>query len=305
MIKIWLGQHWSVFILTLRRLLSAPITNFLSILVMGIALSLPAGMYILIENVQALSGNTATLPQMSLYLKHNTSQQGVDHIRQRLEENEHVVRFRFVSKDQALFQLQQDNGLNETIQSLAYNPLPDAFVVDTHDIRNISVETLDQLRMDMLAWPEIEYVQFDSDWVRRLDAILNFGRVFVLMLFTLLSAAIVAVMFNTIRLQILTKRDEIEVSKLIGATDSFIRRPFLYFGAIQGLAGGIMAWLIIVIALQIVNDALVDLALLYSLDIELQHLSVSDSFSLLIFATWLGWLGARVSVANHLWQIEP
>ncbi|MCP5244675.1 MAG: ABC transporter permease [Burkholderiales bacterium] len=302
MIKAWLSQHMFVFVLALKRIVLTPVTSLLSILVMGIAFSFPAGIYILVENLHAISGQTATVPQMSLFLKQDTAQQDIDEIRRRLEESDQIVRFQFVSKAQALHQLQQNSGLNDVMRSLGYNPLPDAFIVDTLDA---SANALDQLRAVMQVWPGIEHVQFDSDWANRLDAILNFGHVVALMLFTLLSVAIIAVMFNTIRLQILTKREEIEVSKLIGATDGFIRRPFLYFGAIQGLAGGIAAWLIIALALQTMNHELLELARLYSIDLHLKHLSTEDGISLLLFATWLSWLGARLSVASHLWQIEP
>ncbi len=302
MIRTWLNQHGFVFILTIKRLLSAPITNLLSILVMGIAISLPAGVYTLMENLHTISGQTPLSPQISLFLKQHATQDDVDHIRTKLAENRLVVRFQFVPKDQALYQLQLDNGLTEVVQNLAHNPLPDAFIVDTQDV---SIDTIDQLRADMQTWSAIEHVQFDSAWAKRLEALLNFGRVLVLVLFTLLSVAIVAIMFNTIRLQILTRQQEIEVSKLIGATDPFIRRPFLYFGAIQGFAGGVTAWLIITFVLQILNDELQAIAGLYVMDLQLQPLGHSDTVSLLLFATWLGWLGARVSVANHLWQIEP
>jgi cell division transport system permease protein len=168
-----------------------------------------------------------------------------------------------------------------------------------------STAALEQLRATLQNWPEIELVQFDSDWVERLDAILDLGRLIMLMLSTLLSIAIVAIMFNTIRLQILTKRDEIEISKLIGATDSFIQRPFLYFGTIQGLSGGIVAWLIVAFLIDRINNHLIDLTQLYSTDFQLRFLAITDSLSLLIFSAWLGWLGARISVASHLWQIEP
>ncbi|HBV21093.1 MAG TPA: permease-like cell division protein FtsX [Nitrosomonas sp.] len=302
MIKAWLSQHLFVLFQSLKRFVSAPVTSLLSILVMGIAFSLPAGIYTLMENLHAISGQTGTTPQMSLFLKQNSNQHDIEKIRALLEINEQVLRFEFVSKDRALRQIQKDSGLNDVMLSLGHNPLPDAFVVD---LKDANAEMLDQLRETMQAWPEIEYVQFDSAWTERLNAILNFGRVIALLLFTVLSIAIVAVMFNTIRLQILTKQDEIEVSKLIGATDSFIRRPFLYFGAIQGLASGITAWLIIAVALQTMNDELMVLASLYSLDLHFKHLSNGDSISLLLFATWLGWLGARISVASHLWQIEP
>ncbi|MCB1985213.1 MAG: ABC transporter permease [Burkholderiales bacterium] len=302
MIKAWFNQHVFVFFLVIKRIIVAPVTSLLSILVMGIAFSLPAGIYVLVENLQSISSQTTTTPQMSLFLQQEAVQRDIGEIKRLLEENEQVIRFQFVSKDQALLQLQQNSGLNNVMRSLGYNPLPDAFIVDTLDV---NAESLDQLRTVMQAWPSVEYVQFDSAWAKRLEAILNFGQAIALMLFTLLSVAIIAVMFNTIRLQILTKQDEIEVSKLIGATDGFIRRPFLYFGAIQGLAGGIAALVIIALALQTMNTDLSVLAELYSIDLHLKHLSTTDSISLLLFATWLGWLGARLSVASHLWKIEP
>jgi len=302
MILTWLNQHWFVFLLTLKRLLSAPITNLLSILVMGIAISLPASIYTAMDNLQTLSSNTVTAPQISLFLKKDTTRQDMDSIRLLLEENTLVTGYLFVPKDQALYQLQLDNGFSEAVQNLAYNPLPDAFIVDT---ANVGADVIDQLRTDMQTWPAIEHVQFDSLWAKRLEALLNFGRILVFTLFTLLSIAIVAIMFNTIRLQILTRQQEIAVSKLIGATDSFIQRPFLYFGALQGFAGGVTAWLIISTVFQMLSDELQTIARLYSLEIQLSPPDYADTISLLAFATWLGWLGARVSVANHLWQIEP
>lgn len=302
MIRAWLTQHGSVFFLTLKRLIAAPVTSLLSVVVMGIALSLPTGIYVLMENLSSISGQTASSPQMSLFLKPDIKKEDIERIKQRIEEDSQIASFQFIPKDIALQQLQRSNGLTDITASLVRNPLPDAFIV--HTLENTS-EALEQLRVTMQNWPEIEYVQFDSAWVERLNALLKLGRFIVLMLTTLLSVAIIAIMFNTIRLQILTKRDEIEISKLIGATDSFIRRPFLYFGAIQGLAGGATAWLIITLAIQAMNEELITLAQLYNSDLQLQHLSPSDSISLLLFSAWLGWLGARISVASHLWQIEP
>lgn len=301
MIRAWLMQHGFVFFLTLKRLIATPVTSLLSITVMGIALSLPAGIYVLMQNLQSISGQTAGSPQMSLFLKLDAQKESIERIKQRLEEDPRIVNFQFIPKDAALHQLQQSSGLTDIAASLARNPLPDAFIVHT---RESTPEVLEQLRITMQNWAEIEHVQFDSAWAERLDALLKLGRFAVLMLATLLSIAIIAIMFNTIRLQILTKRDEIEISKLIGATDSFIRRPFLYFGAIQGLAGGATAWLIMALAIHTMNGELITLAQLYDIDLQLQHLSPADSISLLLFSAWLGWSGARISVANHLWQIE-
>ncbi|MGV8713433.1 MAG: permease-like cell division protein FtsX [Nitrosomonas sp.] len=302
MIRAWLMQHGFVFFITLKRLISTPVTSLLSIIVMGIALSLPAGVYVLMENLQSISGQTASSPQMSLFLKLDAQKEDIARIKQQLEENSQVVSFQFVPKDVALRQLQQSNGPDDIMASLIRNPLPDAFIV--HTLKD-TAETLEQLRVAMQQWPTVEHVQFDSAWVERLHALLKLGRFVVLMLATLLSIAIIAIMFNTIRLQILTKQDEIEISKLIGATDSFIRRPFLYFGTIQGLAGGVTAWSIIAFAIETINAELIEIVQLYNFDLHLQHLSPEDSISLLLFSAWLGWLGARLSVASHLWQIEP
>lgn len=302
MIRAWLTQHGFVFFYTFKRLASTPVTALLSITVMGIALSLPTGVYVLMENLQSISGQTAGSPQISLFLKQDAQKEDIDKIQQRLQEDSQIVNYRFVSKDSALTQLQQSSGLTDITANLTYNPLPDAFVVHT---RENTSDSLEQWKLTLQSWPEIAHVQFDSAWVDRLNALLKLGRSVVLMLATLLSIAIVAIMFNTIRLQILTKRDEIEISKLIGATDSFIQRPFLYFGAIQGLSGGITAWFIIGWGINVLNGELMPLAQLYDLDIQLRHLSLQDSISLLLFSAWLGWLGARISVASHLWQIEP
>jgi len=301
MIKTWLGQHWSVFLLTLKRLFFAPVTNLLSILVMGIAISLPAGVYTLMENLHTLSGYSQAAPQISLFLKHDATRQDMDNIRERLEDNAQVAGYLYVPKDQALYQLQLDNGFDKAVQNLAHNPLPDAFIVDADDT---APDAIKQLLTEMNTWPEIDHVQFDSVWAERLAALLDFGRIVVFILFTLLSIAIVAIMFNTIRLQILTREKEIEVSRLIGASDAFIRRPFLYFGALQGFAGGVTAWLIIVYIIQLLNDEVRTIAGLYALDLHLQPPDHGDIISLLVFAAWLGWLGARVSVASHLRQIE-
>lgn len=302
MIRAWLMQHGFVFFLTLKRLIATPVNSLLSVIVMGIALSLPAGIYVLMENLSSISGHTANSPQMSLFLKLDMQKEDIERIKQRMEEDSQIAGFQFIPKDIALQQLQQGNGLTDITASLMHNPLPDAFIV--HPLEGAS-ENLEKLRVAMQRWPEIEHVQFDSAWAERLNALLKLGRFVVLMLTALLSIAIIAIMFNTIRLQILTKRDEIEISKLIGATDSFIRRPFLYFGAIQGLAGGATAWLIMTLAVQVMNEELITLAQLYDFDLQLQQLSPSDGVSLLLFSAWLGWLGARISVASHLWQIEP
>lgn len=298
----WLIQHWHAFIFTMKRFINAPFTNILSIIVIGIALGLPAGVYTLLINFQAYSGQVTEAPQLSLFFKLDRNQSEIDEVRQRLESHPQVMSLRFVSKELALQQLAQDDGLAAVVGNLDQNPLPDAFVVTT---KRAAPEEIERLQTFMLQWPAIEHVQFDAAWAKRLNALIELGYLGVILLATLLSVALVIVIFNIIRMQILTKHDEIEVSKLIGATDSFIRRPFLYFGAIQGLAGGITAWLIIAFGIHAINNELAVLSELYATDIYLKQLPPNEIVSLLLFSVLLGWLGARLSVASYLWRIEP
>jgi cell division transport system permease protein len=167
----------------------------------------------------------------------------------------------FIPRARALADLKRNAGLSDVLDNLRQNPLPDAFVATGVDSRP---ETLERLRDTAVQWPKVAHVQLDSEWARRLDAALRLGRTAILILGLLLSSALVAVTFNTIRLQILTRREEIEISKLIGATNPFIRRPFLYFGGLQGLAGGLMAWGVLSVAVLLLNRDLSSLAALYS-----------------------------------------
>jgi len=301
-VNTWLSHHWHAFFLALRRLAGAPLASLLNITVIGVAFSLPTGVYMLLGNVQNFSGQLSGAPQLSVFLKPDTDKIAIEKLESHLRQHPQIASFRFISKDKALKQLKQKSGLADAVNSLTRNPLPDAFIIDT---KSASPETLKQLRAEMLKWPDSEHVQLDSAWMERLNALLKLGQLAVLILAALLSFALIVVTFNTIRLQILTKRDEIEISKLIGATSNFIRRPFLYFGAIQGVAGGAIAWLIVAIVINLINSELTNLIQLYAVDFHLYHISFEDSISLLLFSSWLGWAGSWLSVASHLWQIEP
>jgi cell division transport system permease protein len=295
-------QHLQVLRFTVQRLLHTPVTSLLNILVIGIALSLPVGGYVLLKNVQGVSEQLAGTPQISVFLTAGTSQDEIARISKQLKEHAAIDRIEFVPRDLALKQLQQSTGLSDVVGGLSQNPLPDAFII--YPVA-LDTQKLEMLRDDLKSWPKFEHVQLDSAWARKLEAILRFGRLAVSILAAMLSFALVAITFNTIRLQILTQRDEIEVSKLIGATNGFIRRPFLYFGLVQGLLGGAAAWLVIASSLVMLNYSLTGLTQLYASSFSLKHLSWGDSLSLLGFSAYLGWLGAWLSVSQHLWQIEP
>lgn len=286
----------------LRRMFASPLAAFLNILVIGIALSLPTGMYAVLKNAQVLVAQLSGPPQISLFLLMNAEADDIDTLRGKLAQHPAIERIEFVTRAQALEQLRQSTGLTDVIGGLNENPLPDAFIVYP---KLDEARALDALRGELAKFPNVELAQLDSAWAYKLEALLKFGRVAVLILACLLSLALIAITFNTIRLQILTRRDEIEVSKLIGATNGFIRRPFLYFGAAQGLLGGITAWLIITLSLLLLNHHLKALTELYASQFTLRPLSFGDSLSLLLFSLYLGWLGAWLSVARYLSQIEP
>jgi cell division transport system permease protein len=294
-------EHLRVLSYTLRRLLLTPNATLLNILIIGIALSLPVGGYVLLKSVQSLGSQIAGTPQISVFLAAGTSNNEIEHISDKLKQHDSIKRVEFVSRDAALKKLQQ-TGLSDVISSLSQNPLPDAFVIYPKDG---SIKALEALRDELKTWQHFEHVQLDSAWIHKLEALLDFGRMAVAILAALLSFALIAITFNTIRLQILTRREEIEVAKLIGATDAFIRRPFLYFGLTQGLLGGIAAWLLVAGSLQLLNHQVGTLTQLYASNFSLQHLSLADSVTLLGFSSYLGWLGAWFSVSQHLWQIEP
>ena len=300
--KNWLSQHIRVLRFSLHRMLSTPVASLLNIMVIGIALSLPAGMYELLQNVQGLADQIVGTPQISVFMTLNASKDDIARIGKQLKQHDAVDHIEYVSREQALEQLKLSTGLADVIGGLTQNPLPNAYIVYP---KKSDAQTLVALRDELQKWPKLEKVQLDSAWANKLEALLKFGRLAVLLLAALLSFALVAITFNTIRLQILTQRDEIEVSKLIGATSAFIRRPFLYFGLLQGLLGGVAACLIIFGSFTLLNNGLAELARLYGSNFTLRALSAEDSLTLLLFSAYLGWLGAWLSVAQHLRPPRP
>ena len=300
--KTWLWHQIDAFATTVARLARTPVGTLLNVGVIGVALALPVGLYVAVVNLQGLTRSLASDPQLSVFLALDAGPADVKRIETRLLQHPTVREARYVPRDQALKELKASTGLADVVDSLPDNPLPDAFVVLPRDAAPQALETL---RDEVRGWPKVTHVQLDAAWARRLDAGLKVARLAVWLLAALFAFALVAVTFNTIRLQVLTRREEIEVSKLIGATDAFIRRPFLYFGALEGLAGGLAAWAIIWVGLHLLNGGLAELARLYATQIELRHLGLEDSASLLAFSAALGWFGSWLSVNQHLAGIEP
>jgi cell division transport system permease protein len=271
----------------------------LSALVIGVALALPAGSYALLESLRGVTSRLALEPQISVFLPLEAKRAEVDALAARLKSDRRIGAVRFVPREEALRELKQVEGIAEVVAAIGRNPLPDAFVVSAR------VDSIEALVDEIARLPGVAHVQADALWARRLAALEGIGRLGLALLAALLGAALVAVTFNTIRLQILTQRDEIEVSKLIGATDAFIRRPFYYFGLLQGLAGGLVALGIVAGALALLNREVRPLAESYGSGFVLAFPAAPDAVAIVLFAALLGWLGAQLSVSRHLREIEP
>ena len=297
----WLRQHWQTFARTLARLAGNPVATLLNVTVIGVALALPLGGYMLLQNLGSVARQVTSNPQISLFLETDAGKADIAVLEARLKKLHGVRTVRFISREQALESLKRSENMADVIAALQSNPLPDAFVFETGG----SAAELQRLEPELKALPKVAHVQLDSAWVKRLETLVQLGRTMVLILATLLSSGLVAVTFNTIRLQILTQKDEIEVSKLIGATDAFIRRPFFHLGLMQGALGGLAALAIVYLCMLILNRGILELTRLYGSDFRLSFFDLPDCLALLVFAAVLGWLGAYLSVSKHLAGIEP
>jgi cell division transport system permease protein len=282
---------------TISKFLRAPFATLFNVVVLGIALALPAVLYVGLVNLQKAAQAASPDPQLTVFMALEASRADVQQIEGRLTGHKDIAKAQHVSREKALEDMKRAGGMGGVAEALGQNPLPDAFVIDPRDTTPAALE---KLRAELAALPKVTYVQLDTIWAQRLDAVLKLGRLAVLLLATLLAFALVAITFNTIRLQILTQREEIEVATLIGATPAFIRRPFLYYGALLGLLGGLAAAALVWLARDVLNRALADLSYLYGARWQLDYLSHLDTASLLVFAAALGWLGAWLSVERHL-----
>ncbi|MHB9103102.1 MAG: permease-like cell division protein FtsX [Sulfuricella sp.] len=298
----WLSQHRLALGLILGRFAHAPFSSLLAMIVFGVTLSLPLGLYTLIDNVKLVAGNVRLEPQLTVFLSPGADADSAKQVESRLKKLNAIKQFRFIQRDQALQELLQSTGLVDVAVGLERNPLPDAFVIEP---QIINPGELENLRNDLMKLPKVDKVLLDTAWAERLNAMLRLGRDVTLILAVLLGFALVVITGNTIRLQILSQREEIEISTLIGATDAFIRRPFLYHGVLQGLGGGLAAWLIVNLGLQLLNVGIADLAKLYATQFRLLPLGASYILGLLLFSSLLGWLGAFLAVGRHLSRIEP
>jgi len=209
-----------------------------------------------------------------------------------------------IAADKGLEDFRTYSGFGEALQALKENPLPHVLHVRPR-AEDSSPAALESLRRYFSAWPEVDLVQLDSEWVMRFNAILEVMRRLLLIAAALLGLGVLAVIGNTIRLEIQGRRAEIEVTKLVGGSNSFVRRPFLYTGVLYGVGGALLAWGIVAIAVAVLGESVTSLARLYGSRYVLRGPSRDDIGVLLGAGAVLGWLGAWISAARHLRSIEP
>ena len=292
-------QHTAALKSALHRLAGSPLNTLLSLFVIGIALALPSAGYIVLDNLRELAGNASGVQQISVFMTLDASKRDVAEIESRLRQQA-AGQWQFVSREDALAHLQASEGMADIVASLPKNPLPHAFIIEPADKTSAALEALAATYAE---WPKVAHVQLDSAWVKRLDAFLRIGKLSISLLAGLFATALVAVTFNTIRLQILAHAAEIEVARFIGATDAFIRRPFQYFGALQGGLGGLLAALLVFAGGQLLSEPLHELIALYGSSFLWHGLSPANVGALFGLGAALGWLGAQLSVSIHLRRI--
>ena len=298
----WLRHHARSLAATLYRLARSPGATALNVLAIGVALALPLGAWVVLANVERLAGHAAGDPQLTVFMTPDAARADAARVEAAVANAPGVRRSRFVPKDRALAELKQAEGVSDIAATLGPNPLPDAVIAD---LAPGTTADADRLAAELRKLPKVALVQLDTLWLQRLDALLRLGGVAVALLAGLLAVGMIAVTFNTVRLQIVTQQAEIEVSRLIGATTSYVRRPFVWQGTVIGLAGGIVALGLVGGSVHVLNGEVARLAATYVSEFRLVLPPVGDLAACLAFASALGWAGAYLSVSRHLHDIQP
>ncbi|HTN67381.1 MAG TPA: permease-like cell division protein FtsX [Burkholderiaceae bacterium] len=304
--KGWLRHHRFALAVACGHLLKSPASFALNVLVVAIAFALPIAGLTLLDNIRPVSAQLAVEPEISIFLTMNTSREQANAlapaIRRVLPQQQQAgAKLEFVPREQALNALKDKSGLSDALATLGSNPLPDGYVLKLPGFQDAAdAAGIDTLATQLQALPGVEAVQVDSAWVKRLAALLRLLRLSLVLLGGTLAVVVIAVIFNTIRLQVMTQREEIEVSRLVGATAAFIHRPFYYSGVLLGLCAGGVAMSAVALALQPLNQAITEFARLYASDFQLAPLGLSATLGLLAASALLGLAGAVLSVRRHL-----
>lgn len=302
--KQWLERHAQTSIGSLGRLWQHPFATLLTVIVIGIALALPACLHVLVQNVRHASGGWNNALDISVYLKPDASLEQAQRTADRIRQRRDVDEVNLIEADSALKEFRRSSGFGEALDALKDNPLPHALIVrpgaDYRDDAHVQALTEELRKID-----GVDIVQLDTEWVRRFNAILDVIRRGVFLAAGLFALGILVIVGNTIRLDIENRRDEIEVTKLVGGSDAFVRRPFLYNGVWYGLAGGITAGLVVAIAVGMLDAPVQRIAGLYGSEFRLEGVGAAGWAALLLGGATLGWLGSFIVATRELRQIEP
>ena len=302
--KQWLERHLQTLVGSLGRLWQQPFSALLTVLVIGIALALPACLHVLVQNVRAASGGWSNALDISVYMKPGTSIDEAKRAAERIGKRRDVSNVTVVKADDALAEFRRNSGFGEALDALKDNPLPHALIVrPAQEFRGPG--QVGGLVAELKRLPGVDIVQLDTEWVSRFNAILDIVRRIVLLAAALFALGILVIVGNTLRLDIENRRDEIEVTKLVGGSDAFVRRPFLYSGAWYGLGGGLIAWLVVAVVILILGEPVRRIAGLYGSNYALQGLGGAGVGALMIGGIALGWLGSYIAATRELRGIEP
>ncbi len=295
MIRNWLNRHMQAVKQELVRLAKHKGATFIMCGVIGVTLCLPSLFYVATSNLNRLVGGVKTESQISVFLKLNVNADKISQIEQELKGNADIASYHLVTKEQAWQQLQQTESATSIASTLDKNPLPDAFFISP---KSLLPETIAQLQTTLQKIDGVDKTLIDSNWIKRLNGLLQLSNKVILVLAGLLGFALIAVIGNTIRMQILTQRAEIEVSQLIGATNGFIRCPFLYAGAFYGFGGGVIACLLLATVIMFFNASVAKIAIEYGSSFSLSLANFQLNIAIIVIATVLGWLASYLAV-NH------
>ncbi len=301
---VYLRRHMQMAVGSLGRLFRNSLASFMTAAVIGIALALPTGLYVLLDNLGELSSSWDGQASLSLFLQDSVSTKQAGKLAKRLTDWPEVERVELITPEQALAEFGEQSGLGNALEALEENPLPAVLIV-TPIGGQLTPDSAATLQKKLAALPETALAQLDLEWVQRLAAMLDIARRGIMVIGTLLALAVLLVIGNTIRLEIQNRREEIVVTKLIGATNAFVRRPFLYSGVWYGIIGAGIAWLLVEAGLFLLNGPVTRLAGLYQSDFSLETLPLRLLGLLGAGGLLLGLLGSWLAVGKHLRAIEP
>jgi cell division transport system permease protein len=288
--------------LSAKRIRASGPTSFLTALVIAISLALPTSLHLLLNNVQALLNTWDQQSNLTIFLDSGLSSDKALKLEKEIKTWPEIKETRFISAEQALKDFKENSGLEEVLNSLDENPLPAAIVLRP---KSQGLKVLGELENRLVKLKYVDSVVVDTAWIARLNAILELGTRFVFALGFALSCAVLLVIFNTIRLAIANRADEILITKLVGATDAFVRRPFLYTGAWFGWGGGVLALVLAESLIIILQSPVATLATLYQSDFRLNGVGPEELVFVPLAGFVVGILGAFMAVSAHLHKLAP